>query len=173
MKVTELIINDKLWRTCRLPGCHVVRPAVACTRHWAVCSWVKHLLPIQAETESLLALPDDPQCFQTHHHRHLHTTRTIYIMFIIFIYSNKLQKLLVLLSAAHRTFTYKLYVNVNSFCICQNQTVLLMPEISEFLFKLTYLLLKQFYRPLRMDGWVGHVGWPIADGLTTSGHPSS
>ena len=27
--------------------------------------------------------------------------------------------------------------------------------------------------PERMKGWVGLVGWPIADGLTTSGHPSA
>ena len=27
--------------------------------------------------------------------------------------------------------------------------------------------------PERMKGWVGLVGWPIADGLPTSGHPSA
>ena len=30
-----------------------------------------------------------------------------------------------------------------------------------------------FTDPWGMDGWVGHVGWPIADGLTTKWSPSS
>jgi len=28
-----------------------------------------------------------------------------------------------------------------------------------------------FTDPSGMDGWVGHVGWPIADGLTTKWSP--
>jgi len=30
-----------------------------------------------------------------------------------------------------------------------------------------------FIDPKRMKGWVGLVGWPIADGLPTCGHPSA